>query len=67
MNELGLLTSLFEAYRNHENSIPMQNYMKNQFPFLGIKAPERRELMKQFYMETDILIKELQIDLIELL
>jgi 3-methyladenine DNA glycosylase AlkD len=29
----------------------MAKYMKNQFPFLGIKTPERRELSKEFIKE----------------
>lgn len=33
----------------------MQKYMKDQFPFLGIKTPLRKELMKQFYQQTGLL------------
>ena len=29
-----------------ENKKPMMTYMKNQYPFLGIKTPERRQLTK---------------------
>lgn len=35
-----------EPHRNEENAIPMTKYMKNHFPFLGIKTPERRLLFK---------------------
>lgn len=30
------------------NSAPMAAYMKNQFPFLGLKKPERQEIYKQY-------------------
>lgn len=36
-----------EPHRNEENAIPMAKYMKNHFPFLGIKTPERRLLFKK--------------------
>ena len=29
----------FEANRNEEHAGPMKAYMKNHFPFLGIKSP----------------------------
>jgi 3-methyladenine DNA glycosylase AlkD len=49
------LQSLFEANSNIENAIPMQRYMKDHFPFLGIKKPERNQLEKQFFAESEIL------------
>ncbi|SFB03079.1 MULTISPECIES: DNA alkylation repair protein [unclassified Bacillus (in: firmicutes)] len=54
------LTSLFEENRNPELAIPMQNYMKNHFDFLGIKSPTRKELEKQFFQETGILKEPFQ-------
>ncbi|GLB59139.1 hypothetical protein NCCP133_12720 [Cytobacillus sp. NCCP-133] len=42
--DICLLIKLFEENRSEENAIPMQNYMKNKFQFLGIKTPERRSL-----------------------
>ena len=33
----------------------MARYMKNQFPFYGIKTPERRKCMSVFFEETGIL------------
>jgi len=33
----------------------MANYMKNLFPFLGIKKPERTKLLRVFYGQTGIL------------
>jgi 3-methyladenine DNA glycosylase AlkD len=34
---------------NRETAIPMENYMKNKFPFLGIKTEERRAIFKNNY------------------
>jgi 3-methyladenine DNA glycosylase AlkD len=50
-----LLTHLFEENRNEENAEPMKKYMKDHFPFLGIKKPQRSELEKQFFQETGLL------------
>lgn len=61
---LQILMLLFEANRNSENSVPMQNYMKNHFSFLGIKAPRRRELMREFYQQTGILNQDFQEDFV---
>lgn len=67
MKELKTITKLFEANRNEDNAIPMQNYMKNHFLFLGMKTPLRRELMRKVYTETELLKKEFQAELVELL
>lgn len=48
----------FEENRNDENAGPMKAYMKNQFKFLGIKSPERRELSKPFLTKTSLPHKE---------
>lgn len=34
-----------------ENKVPMENYMKNQFSFLGVKKPAREKLVKVFLNE----------------
>ncbi|WP_298119456.1 DNA alkylation repair protein [Flavobacterium sp.] len=41
---------------NREIAIPMENYMKNNFSFLGIKTEERRTIFKENYekYKTDI-------------
>ena len=62
-----LLVKLFETNRNNENAIPMQKYMKNHFPFLGIKTPRRRELMKELFQESGILKESFQTEFIEAL
>lgn len=57
----------FEKYQNPVEAEAMSAYMKNNFPFLGILAPKRKELFKVFfntfpvpdYDETKMLVKEL--------
>ncbi|UOO38248.1 DNA alkylation repair protein [Oscillospiraceae bacterium CM] len=41
----------FYAARNDANAGPMAAYMKNKFPFLGIKTPERKLLCSAFLKE----------------
>jgi 3-methyladenine DNA glycosylase AlkD len=41
----------FEANRNVELAAPMAAYMRNQFAFLGIKTPLRKELLKELFLE----------------
>lgn len=42
------LQNLFSLHTHPENSIPMKQYMKDQFEFFGIKSVERRELTRKF-------------------
>jgi 3-methyladenine DNA glycosylase AlkD len=39
---------LLESHRNPDNAAPMARYMKNQFPFLGIKKPQLELLLKPY-------------------
>jgi 3-methyladenine DNA glycosylase AlkD len=42
------LAPLYTTFRHHAepaNAAPMQAYMKDRFPFFGIKTPERRALL----------------------
>lgn len=56
MNELVKgLRSKFEDHANEENAVQMSKYLKNHFPFFGIKTPERRAIQKVFFQETDLL------------
>lgn len=64
MQAIDQLISLFKENRNRENAVPMAKYMKNQFPFLGIKTPARRKLMMLFYQESGILTEPFQEDLV---
>ncbi len=45
------LVKEFKKNANPENAEPMAKYMKNLFPYLGIKTPERREISKKFFKE----------------
>ncbi|MCM3116239.1 DNA alkylation repair protein [Neobacillus sp. MER 74] len=54
-SKIDLLTQLFEKNRNEANAGPMKKYMKDHFPFLGIKKPDRSVLEKQFFQETGLL------------
>ncbi|MBC2133510.1 DNA alkylation repair protein [Listeria innocua] len=46
------IQTLFRANRSVANSKPMEAYMKNQFPFLGIRATERKKLVADFLREN---------------
>ena len=46
------LIEFFQQNANAKDAEPMGKYMKNLFPYLGIKTPQRRELLKQFYKEN---------------
>ncbi|HJF32790.1 MAG TPA: DNA alkylation repair protein [Sporosarcina psychrophila] len=41
----------FEANQNKELAAPMKAYLKNHFPFFGIKSPLRKELLKEQFKE----------------
>ena len=41
----------FEMCRNVEQAGPMKAYMKHHFPFLGIKSPLRKELLRAQFRE----------------
>ncbi|MGG4494078.1 DNA alkylation repair protein [Brevibacillus reuszeri] len=44
----------FQARADQALAGPMEKYMKNLFPFLGIKSPLRKELSKQLFREQGI-------------
>ena len=45
---------LLRSHANADIAGPMIAYMRNQFPFLGIKMPERVALTKQFMKEYGV-------------
>ncbi|WP_312092167.1 DNA alkylation repair protein [Niallia sp.] len=59
------LSFIFEKNQDREKAIPMEKYLKNHFTFLGIKTPERRMLMKQFYVESGLLKLDFQQSFVE--
>ncbi|MBM7690609.1 3-methyladenine DNA glycosylase AlkD [Peribacillus deserti] len=46
------LYELMKENKKAENRVPMENYMKNQFPFFGIKSPERKKIVSEFFKEA---------------
>ncbi len=44
--------SILEQNADKENAFHMRAYMRDQFPYLGIPTPKRRELLKGFYKEA---------------
>ncbi|MBC7425776.1 MAG: DNA alkylation repair protein [Bacteroidia bacterium] len=42
------LLDTFEKHSDKENAIAMSAYMKNNFPFFGIKSENRRTIQKEF-------------------
>ncbi len=55
MDYIAYLSNLLEKEKNEEQAVAMAKYMKNKFPFYGIKTPERRKCMNVFFKETGIL------------
>ena len=50
-NYIEPLVKTFKANANPTNAEPMAKYMKNLFPYLGIKTPLRKELFRDFIKE----------------
>ncbi|HCJ4428382.1 TPA: DNA alkylation repair protein [Listeria innocua] len=46
------IQTLFRANRSVADARPMEAYMKNQSPFLGIRATERKKLVADFLREN---------------
>lgn len=42
------IVKVLEQHRNPVNAKPMAAYMKNKYPFLGIKTPEYRKLLQTY-------------------
>jgi 3-methyladenine DNA glycosylase AlkD len=51
MNFIPVLENAFKANQNSENAFAMAKYMKNNFPFFGIKTEERRRIFKEIWKE----------------
>ncbi|WLR47128.1 DNA alkylation repair protein [Halobacillus litoralis] len=45
------VTTALEKHRDENQRIPMENYMKNHFPFFGIKAPDRKRILAPLLKE----------------
>ena len=53
-NYIEPLVKTFNANTNPVNAEPMAKYMKNLFPYLGIKTPLRKELFRSFIKENGL-------------
>lgn len=51
------LETAFKEESNREVAVPMENYMKNNFPFLGIKTEKRRAIFKLIYERNKVEIQ----------
>jgi 3-methyladenine DNA glycosylase AlkD len=47
MNFISSLETVFEEKSNAENAFAMAKYMRNHFPFFGLKTDERRRIFKE--------------------
>ncbi|EMG27247.1 DNA alkylation repair protein [Listeria fleischmannii 1991] len=54
MNDLVKIKTTLKELANPENQPSMEAYMKNQFPFLGIKAGPRKEFVRQYIRENGV-------------
>ncbi|WP_282941022.1 DNA alkylation repair protein [Paenibacillus sp. RC67] len=52
------LIELLSSNRNTEEAVPMKQYMRNQFEFLGIRRPKRDELLKAWLKQNGLPSKE---------
>ncbi|MDN7243584.1 DNA alkylation repair protein [Planococcus sp. N028] len=52
-NHQGIIEK-FEAHKNAELAEQMAAYLKNQFPFLGIQSPLRKQLLKEQFTEYSL-------------
>ncbi|WP_281249084.1 DNA alkylation repair protein [Halobacillus massiliensis] len=41
----------FDKHRQEDNREPMEKYLKNHFPFYGIKTPQRTKLLKEIFSD----------------
>lgn len=58
------LIEKLEGNRDEENAIQMEKYMKNLFPFLGIKTPERRKISTELFKAFEINKMPFQVDFV---
>ena len=52
MSFIKSLETAFQKNSNHENAFAMSKYMRNLFPFFGIKTDDRRRLFKTIWKEN---------------
>lgn len=47
------LITFVRSHANEEQRKPMEAYMHNQFRFLGIPSPERKQIIRQFFSQVE--------------
>ena len=58
---MAFITQLETAFRqntNRETAIPMERYMRNLFPFFGIKNEKRKSILKEIWTQNAVEIKQ---------
>ena len=45
---INALQTLYQSHANPVAAAPMKAYMRNQFPYLGLKSPQLRDLLREF-------------------
>ena len=58
MSFITALEKAFQKNSSRELAIPMENYMKNHFPFYGIKTDKRRLIFKAIWQEHQNEVKQ---------
>lgn len=58
MSFITALQKAFQENSSKEQAIPMENYMKNHFPFYGIKTEKRRLIFKAIWQEHHDEVKQ---------
>ncbi len=48
------LVEIMSSFRSEEKAIPMAKYMKDRYPFFGIKSPERNAILRKYIAENKI-------------
>lgn len=52
MSFVNTLELAFQKHSNPENAFAMSKYMKNKFPFFGLKTEERRKVFKEIWKQN---------------
>ncbi|WEK55536.1 MAG: DNA alkylation repair protein [Candidatus Cohnella colombiensis] len=60
-----VLTEWYRSHANAQKAKAMEAYLRDQYPFLGIKTPERRQLLKQFKAEHGMPNKDLLLEIVQ--
>ncbi|PWA06312.1 DNA alkylation repair protein [Flavobacterium laiguense] len=69
MNFISSLEKTFKYNSNVENAVAMSKYMRNLFPFFGIKTNDRRQILKKLWkanqQEVSLNVREIALELFQ--